>query len=104
MRPLEFNGMIGRTQDFTQMKQNEDMKPSVDQQNFTLTHEKAVEVKSEQVNRHTDEDMDKDYDASKGNGNGEYEGNKKRKKKEDNQDEDGTVVIKGRNVSFDIKI
>lgn len=103
IRPIEFNGVISRLQDISPIKQNEDTKPMVEQQNIMTNQEKTTEVRQEQVNSHDDSDMDRDYDSAKGEGNSEYEGNKGKKKKKD-EDEDGKVMIKGHNVNFDIKI
>ena len=38
--PMQLNGILTRTQDYTQMKQNEDMKPMMDQSVFQNTMQK----------------------------------------------------------------
>ena len=91
MRPLEFNGVISRSQDVTQYKQNEDTRPAVEQTTIQHNMQKAAEIKKEQVYQKKDEDLDKNYDAKEGKGGNEYQGNGKHRKK---KQEDGKVVIK----------
>ena len=40
IRPVDFNGMIQRTQDVGNLKQNEDSRPAVQQQNIEIKQEK----------------------------------------------------------------
>lgn len=93
---------MGRTQDISPIKHNEDNKPIVAQQQIATTNEKQVDIRQEQVNQRTDDDMDKEYDASREGGGQEYQGNRGKKKKKE-EDEDGVVVVKSR-ATFDIKI
>jgi len=103
VRPIEFNAAIGRTQDFTQQKVNEDTKPAVEQQQIVQSNEKTIEHKSQMVSQHDDGDMDAEYDASK-EGRGGYEGESSgRKRKDEEENDDGKVVIKQK-ATFDIKI
>ncbi len=100
--PLEANGTISRMQDFNIMKQNEDHKPMMDQNNMQNTFQKEVLDKSEQVRQADDaENSAYNYDA-KEKGNGQYYNNQKRKKKNTEEKKD-KVIIKGQN-HFDIKI
>ena len=101
MRPLEFSGVISRSQDMTMYKQNEEVKPMVEQQTILHNIQKDSDIKQEQVRQTKDEDMDRKYDAKEGNGGNEYYSSDKNKKKQ--QEEDGQVKIKGQ-ASFDIKI
>lgn len=103
MRPIEFGTMM-RTQDISPLKQAEDAKAALQQQNIAYTSEKTADIKQEQVYQKKDEDMDKDYDASK-NGNGQEYGqsNNKRKKKDKEDEEDGRVIVKNKPF-FDVKI
>lgn len=103
IRPVEFQGVIQRTQDVGQLKQNEDTKGFVDQSNIQTT------VKQEEIRMHEtvveqeNAEKQKKYDA-KEKGNGAYSQQKKGKqgkKKED--EEDGKVVMKSPK-SFDVKI
>ena len=101
MRPLEFSGVISRSQDMTMYKQNEEVKPMVEQQTILHNIQKDSDIKQEQVRQTKDEDMDRKYDAKEGNGGNEYYCSDKNKKKK--QEEDGQVKIEGQ-ASFDIKI
>ena len=47
IRPVVLNGMIQRTQDIGNIKQQEDNKPVVQQQNISIQHEK----KEDQLDR-----------------------------------------------------
>lgn len=102
MKPLEFNMNVGRTHDITPLKQAEEARPMVEQQQIFHSNEKAADMKQEQVYQKKDEDMDSEYDASKHGNGAEYQGNRNKKNKKES-DEDGKVVIKSR-ASFDVKI
>ena len=100
--PIETNGTIGRMQDISILKQNEDNKVLVDQNNFQNTFHKQVENKSSQV-RHADDADNNEYKYdAKEKGNGKYSNNKKQKKDKEKAP-DGKVIIKGQS-HFDIKI
>lgn len=109
IRPVVLNGMIQRTQDIGNIKQQEDNKPVVQQQHISVQQEKKEDKLIHQVNYAEEkENEDYRYDA-KEKGNNQYEGDdgKKRKKKnepEKNQNKDGKVILKGHGSSFDIKI
>ena len=92
IRPVDMNGVIQRTQDVGTLKQHQDMKPMVDQQNIQIEVQREEYRQSEQVTR-------KDFDA-KEEGKGQYQRQEQRKKK---QKED-RVVIKGAIGGFDVKI
>lgn len=95
MRPIEFNGIINRTQ----MQYAEDGKTAVEQQTMTQMGNKAVENKANQVNSNENAEMDTGYDAEQ-EGRGQYEQQENRNKK---HKEDGIVVVK-KKAGFDIKI
>lgn len=101
LNPVEFNGMIGRTQDFTIMKHNDDMKPVIDQGNSQLQVQQNVENKASTVSQGQKTDTDSE---GSGNHGGYYggDGGQNRKKKADVPAE-GKVLIKGKG-SFDISI
>lgn len=93
-----------RTQDISPVKQAEDAKATLQQQNIAYTSEKTADIRQEQVYQKQDSDMDKDYDASKDHKGPEYQQSKnKRKKKENEEDEDGKVTVKSKPF-FDVKI
>lgn len=103
IRPIEF-ATVMRTQDISPVKQTEDAKAALQQQNIAYTSEKTADIRQEQVYQKQDGDMDKNYDASKDGKGPSYEQSKsKRRKKEKEEDEDGTVTVKNKPF-FDVKI
>ena len=109
IRPVVLNGMIQRTQDIGNMKQQEDTKPAVEQHHISMHQQKQEDELTHQV-KHTEKKGNEDYryDA-KEKGNNQYEGDggqNKKKKKEPKKDynKDGKVILKSQGSSFDIKI
>lgn len=106
--PVVLNGMIQRTQDIGNLKQQEDSKPMVQQHNIAIQQERQEDRLTHQV-RQTEEKENEGYryDARE-KGNNEYEGNNQKKRKEHDknkeQNADGKVILKGHGSSFDIKI
>jgi hypothetical protein len=107
IRPVDFNGMIQRTQDIGNMKHQEDSKPVVQQHNIAIQQEKQEEKLLHQVQDTNEKENDGyRYDA-KEKGNNSYEGNpnqRKKKKQEQEKGEDGRVIVKSHVSRFDIKI
>ncbi len=99
MKPIEYNGVLGRTQDISPLKQQTDAKPMVEQQNIFQEAEKTIEKKSDQVYQKDDAEMGEQYDASK-QGKNQYQQDRDKKKK---KEKDGKVVLKNR-ATFDVKI
>lgn len=108
IRPVVLNGMIQRTQDVGNLKQQEDNKPVVQQHNIEVQQKKQEDQLTHQV-QHSEEKENEGYryDA-KEKGNNQYEGSQQRKKKpketDKEQNKDGKVLLKGHGSSFDIKI
>ena len=100
--PVELNGVISRTQDYSTIKHNEDNKGVVNQQNFQSQFEKTIDIKHTQVIKGDDiRKEDRKFDA-KEKGDDEYYRNGGRQKKKEEK-ADGKVTVKGSR-SFDIKI
>lgn len=101
--PVTINGVIQRTQDIGMLKQQEESKPFVEQQNIQ-THLKTQEQRQAKQVNHADDarEHEKRYDA-KEKGSNEYEGQQKKKKQSDENGE-GKVFLKQGNSRFDIKI
>ncbi len=100
--PIELNGVISRTQDYSTIKHNEDNKGMIDQQAFQNTFEKSLDVKHTQVIKQDDiRKEDRKFDARE-KGDNEYRGDGGRQKKKE-KNLGGKVIVKGRQ-SFDIKI
>lgn len=105
IRPVVLNGTIQRTQDIGNMKQQEDNKPVVQQQNIEIQQKKQEDKLTHQVQEpEQKENEGYRYDA-KEKGNNEYDRKQqKKKKKQEKPDEDGKVILKSHGSSFDIKI
>lgn len=102
IRPVDFNGMIQRTQDVSTLKQNEDNKPLLQQQNIQTQFGKETVRHMQQVTHADDaENQQKRYDA-KEKGSNEYVNQQQKKKKE--KKKDGKVIEKSGFGGFDIKI
>ncbi|MEG1848025.1 MAG: hypothetical protein RRX92_00730 [Lachnospiraceae bacterium] len=101
--PLEMNGAITRTQDYTTVKHNEDNKSMLDQSNIQTQFHKEVDVKTTQVHHAEDTENPKQKYDAKEKGHGQYEGDGGQKKKSTKEETEGRVIIKGQ-TSFDIKI
>lgn len=107
IRPVEVQGIMQRTQDMSQIKQNQDMKPEVDQSNYQMQVQKHTENQSKQVNHSDNADKKEEHYDAKEKGNGAfYENRQNRHRKKEEEDEDeGTVILKQINrSSFDMKI
>ena len=107
INPIEFSGMIPRTQDVSTLKQNEDVRPQFEHVNIQSRSEQEAVIKHEQVIEKDNADREKsNYDA-KEKGNGQFynirkkKGNKSSQGEED--DSDGRVVKKSKNM-FDVQI
>lgn len=103
--PVELNGVISRTQDYSTLKQNEDNKGMINQQNFQNSFEKEVETRSQQVNKQDETRREERKFDAKEKGDNEYAGNggKGKNKEKEKKNTGGKVVVKGHS-SFDIKI
>lgn len=102
--PLEQFGTIGRTQDYSILKQQEDTKAAVEQANIQVKAEKQADEKLNQVRSADNAQLnEKKFDA-KEKGSNEYAGDGGRgKKKSADKQTDGKVILK-RTQTFDMKI
>lgn len=103
--PVYMNGMIQRTQDVGNLKQQEDNKPIVQQYNIETRQKKQEDQLIHQVQQSQKKENEGfRYDA-KEKGSNSYEGNRKKKKEQkEEQKSDGVVLLKGHGGSFDVKI
>lgn len=102
IRPIDFNGMIQRTEDVGVIKHQADNKPLVDQANITVQIEHNEDVAAHQVQTTAQSGTAKNDRDAKDEGSGVYVpigGRKKAKKKSD-----GKVTKKAPSGGFDIKI
>ena len=103
IRPADISGMIQRTQDVSNIKQNEDNKPIVQQYNIGVQKQKQDERMARQVSStEKKENEGFRYDA-KEKGSNSYEG-KREKKGQKKEKKDGKVLPKTTSGGFDIKI
>lgn len=104
IRPVVLNGMIQRTDDVGQIKQNEIQKPVVDQQNIQQAVQKKEEAAAHTVlDPNKNEKLQNHADAKEG-GNGLYYKQQSSKKKKAVKEE-GTVVKKTmESHGFDMKV
>ena len=102
--PVSFNGMIQRANDVGSIKQNDDIRPGVEQHSIQIQQvKKEDELTHKVVHLNQKDNEPKRYDA-KEKGNGQYQ-KQKQKKKSSNQESAGDkVVIKGQSRGFGIKI
>lgn len=102
IRPIEFNGMVQRTQDVSTMKQNEDNRPIQEQGHIQQTVQKQAEHTTREVAKKDNADRNQEKFDAKEKGKGEYSRpNNQRKKTK--QTGDRFVEKKGSG-GFDIKI
>jgi hypothetical protein len=101
--PIELNGTIGRSQDFSIIKHNEDTKNMHEQANIQNQLNAKIEHHLNQV-RDADntESPEHKFDA-KEKGDNEYTGDGGKQRKNDNQKKDGKVIVKNKG-GFDIMI
>lgn len=100
IRPIDFNGMLQRTEDVAILKKNEDMKPILDQQNIQMQVQKNEQNNSSvviEINK--EEQLSNQADAKEEGRGSKYQASDKKKKKEND-------VVKKKEPSghFDITI
>ena len=103
VKPIDL-AMVQQMNEVSNIKNNENQKPMVDQQNIMTQVQKEVANKAEQVVKKDNADKNESKFDAKDKSNNEYAKDGKlvnRKKKRD----DGKVFLKDQNVAdFDIKI
>ena len=106
IRPVEVQGVVQRSQDIGQIKQNQDQKPLVDQSNIQVQMNRETERNMRQVPKFDNSDKKENRYDAKEKGNGAYFGQKgkKRQRKDEEDDDEGSVVLKSiHRGSFDMK-
>lgn len=104
IRPIDFNGMIQRTEDVGNIKHQEDSKPIVDQQNIQTQVEQKKDAAMHQVNNKEDSSGAKNQADARDEGKGIYYETTAGKRKKEEKKEPGRVVKKNMGGSFDVKI
>lgn len=105
--PIYNNAMLQRTQDISQVKQNQDIKPQVEQHNIQQTTERQVERNARQIvekNNVTGDGQER-HDARE-KGRGVFFDIRKKDAKEHKSiaDEDDGIVIDKKSSRFDMRI
>ena len=90
MRPVEMTGIVNRTTDFAQVRQNEDQKPVMEQAAFQTQFNKQVEKNSDTVVKKRDSEWNNYYSNIK-------------KKMKENLEEDEKAEPE-KHTTFDIRI
>ena len=86
IRPVDFGGMIQRTDDVGMIKHQQDQKAVVDQNNIMVTFSKEEETKLKQVQDPEARGKLKNNTEDKNGGSDGYQGSQgERKKKKENQ-------------------
>ncbi|MBE5900600.1 MAG: hypothetical protein E7280_01710 [Lachnospiraceae bacterium] len=103
IRPIDFNGMMQRSQDVSTLKQHEDQRPVIEQQHIEHKEEKKIEHRLHQVNESEKKDETQTkYDARDESKNKYFANpNAKKKKKEEKDKVTPKAQYSG---GFDIKI
>ena len=107
IRPVEVQGVVQRSNDIGQIKQNQDQKPLVDQNNIQTQLHHEVERNARQVTKYENADKKENRYDAKEKGNGAYFGQKKRQQmnQQKQEEEEDTVLLKSiHHGSFDVKI
>lgn len=103
VRPVDFNGMIQRTNDVSQMKTQEDQKPMVDQQ--MIQHQVSAreqQILHQVVQSNESSQMDNHADARE-EGKGKYYKNESSRKKQ-KSDSAERVINRQSSGGFDIRV
>lgn len=105
IRPVDFNGMMQNQHSVSNVKQNEDQRPLINQQQAFTAVTKQEEASAKQVISKDDLQREEyKFDARDGSQN-EYQDNRKKKKaKQKEKKPDGRVCIKGMSGGFDMTV
>lgn len=102
IRPVEFSGMIQRTQDASTIKQNENARPQFEQAFTEQRTQKENFIKHESVIKKDNADKNQKKFDAKEKGSNEYFANNK--KRENNNSKSDGMVIKKEQGSFDVSV
>ncbi len=103
--PMQLNGILTRTQDFTAIKQNEDMRPVTEQTVYQKMMDKTIEKQMSRVKETEETDTYQRRQDAKEKGKNEYQGDGGRNRRQTQQESvpDGRVVVKNTN-RFDCSV
>lgn len=104
IRPVDFGGMIQRTDDIGTLKHQQDSKAVVDQQNIQYQVDKNESQMMHQVTHVNENEQLNNHADAREEGKGRYFASQKKKKKMTQSQDDGKVIDKAMQGGFDIKI
>ena len=102
IRPVDFGGMIQRTDDVGVIKHQEDQKAVLDQSNIATTLSKQEDTKMHQVQTSSESAKTNNNSDAKEQGKGSYHSSDREKKSK--KEESSKVTKKALGGGFDIKI
>lgn len=100
IRPIEFRGIVQRTNDISNVKQNEDNKPVHDQSNIQQNVRKNTEHLAKEVAKKDDADRNQKKFDAKEKGSNEYVRQEQKQKQKKSEDK----IINKSSKGFDMKI
>lgn len=100
---IELQGGIQRTQDFSILKHNEDIKTHVDQNNLQIQADKTSEQNANRIVRSDDSSKSEGKADAREKGGGTYAGDGGKNRKKQEVPTEGRVVVKGRS-HFDMSV
>lgn len=104
---FEIHAMMGRTQDYSILKQHEDNKGTVDQANYQNQTEKQVDNKSQSVQSSAQSETNQQRKDSRDKGSNEYAGDGGKNRNAARNGGiigDGKVIKKGNTPRFECKV
>lgn len=105
IRPVEVQGVVQRSHDIGQLKQNQDQRPLVEQNNIQTHMHRETERSAKQVTKFENSDKKENRYDAKEKGNGTYFGQKKKQQvKQQPEDEDAVLLKSIHHGSFDVKV
>lgn len=104
VRPVVLQGTVQNSQNMTNVKHSEDVKPMVEQANITATNTKEVKQKAEVVTKREDINQGHEKHDAKEKGKNEYFSVKVKKNNTGSQTDAKERVLVKSSGSFDVKI
>ena len=102
IRPIEFSGIVQRTNDISSLKQQQDQKPVQDQSNISQNVQRNTEHTTKEVAKKDNADYAQQRYDAKEKGKGQYTKQEQSRKRQ--QEEKTGQVVKKVSKGFDIKI
>lgn len=100
IRPIEFSGIVQRTNELSNVKQQQDQKPVQDQSNIQQNVQKGIEHTTKEVAKKDNADYAQQRYDAKEKGKGQYTRQEQKRKQEQPQEK----VVKKVTSGFDVKI